>query len=241
MFRTVLLIVLGVAVGIAGLRISSYYGEAARQVETPAEAPEPVPPEEPAGSDQRPRTILRNVSPEGVFTGPVMRSRPLPRADTASPGNPDRPPEPAKAKTERFFRVQVLDAGTLRSGERRIGLAGIDAPAADATCKEEGGGQWPCGRAAKAALTLFLRGRSIDCDKVEGGATSIVTTCRSGGDDLAAWLVGQGWAGADRGGGYTALADEARREKRGLYQTEWRAGGEQGNSTAPLPEGIIRD
>ena len=71
---------------------------------------------------------------------------------------------------------------------------------------------------ARAALRRFLRGRAIECI-VPAGAAEVPdpAECRvAGGEDLAAWLVAQGWARANSAA-YAALEAKAREEKLGLW------------------------
>ena len=74
---------------------------------------------------------------------------------------------PAPRETKRYFKVKVLDAGTLEAGPPTeavvIRLEGIDTYEADETCKTKSGDTWPCGAKARAALTLFIRSRAVTC------------------------------------------------------------------------------
>ena len=65
---------------------------------------------------------------------------------------------------------------------------------------------------------VSVRERAIECI-VPAGAAEIPdpAECRvAGGEDLAAWLVAQGWARA-KGATYEALEAKAREEKLGLW------------------------
>src|SRR3972149_3090356 len=100
-----------------------------------------------------------------------------------------------KATTKRYYRVTVRDGGELQSGGVVIRLAGIAARDEDATCKDEKGKPWPCGAAAKAALTRLIRSRAVTCELPKGGEHNIfIARCSVAGPDLSAWLVPQGWA-----------------------------------------------
>src|SRR5262245_6828191 len=52
-----------------------------------------------------------------------------------------------------YYRVIVPDSGTLEAGDVVIKLNGIVASKADAQCHDKQGKNWPCGAAAKTALT----------------------------------------------------------------------------------------
>jgi endonuclease YncB( thermonuclease family) len=89
----------------------------------------------------------------------------------------------------------VRDAATIESGGVTITLGGIVARDAEAKCKDEKGKAWPCGMAARGALTRLIRGRAIACQVPEGSEQkSITARCKVGGTDLSLWVVGQGWA-----------------------------------------------
>ena len=102
-------------------------------------------------------------------------------------------------ETKRYFQVRVRDAGTLEadrpSGDTLlIRLEGIKARAAGEDCTKDDGTAWPCGAKAKTALTLFIRSRAVICTLPPGGETSDFSAkCRVRNQDLASWLVRQGW------------------------------------------------
>ena len=106
---------------------------------------------------------------------------------------------PTPRETKRYFKVKVLDAGTLEAGPPTeavvIRLEGIDTHEADETCKAENGKTWPCGAKARAALTLFIRSRAVTCTVPSGAAANdFAARCSVMDQDLSAWLVRRGWA-----------------------------------------------
>ena len=170
----------------------------------------------PATGEDRPperdiaATPVRDVTPPDMTAGPKV-SGPLTRVALPEP-------EP-EARVERLFQPIVVAAGTIKVRGRDIRLAGIAALGFDERCGE-GAAAWPCGRMARAALRRFIRGRAIECD-VPPGADDIPdpATCRIGGEDIAQWLVTQGWAKRD-GNRYGEEEDAARRAKLGLWSEE---------------------
>jgi len=134
---------------------------------------------------------------------------------------------PAPRETKRYFKVKVLDAGTLEAGPPTeavvIRLEGIDAHEADETCKAESGKTWPCGAKARAALTLFIRSRAVTCTVPTGAAANdFAARCSVMDQDLSAWLVRRGWA-TPQGSSEAELAkalDAAKTEKLGLWQAD---------------------
>jgi endonuclease YncB( thermonuclease family) len=134
---------------------------------------------------------------------------------------------PAPRETKRYFKVKVLDAGTLEAGPPTeavlIRLEGIDTYEADETCKTKSGKTWPCGAKARAALTLFIRSRAVTCAVPQGTASNdFAARCSVMDQDLSTWLVRRGWA-TPQGSSEAELAkalDAAKTEKLGLWQAE---------------------
>ncbi len=73
------------------------------------------------------------------------------------------------------------------------------------------------GALARAALRSFVRRRAIECD-IPAGADSVPdpARCFVGGDDIAEWLVAQGWAKRS-GGDYADAEKTARDGELGLF------------------------
>ena len=134
---------------------------------------------------------------------------------------------PAPRETKRYFKVKVLDAGTLQAGPPTeavvIRLEGIDTYEADETCKTKTGKTWPCGAKARAALTLFIRSRAVNCTVPQGAASNdLAARCSVMDQDLSTWLVRRGWATPQRDSEVelAKALDAAKTEKLGLWQAE---------------------
>ena len=133
----------------------------------------------------------------------------------------------APRETKRYFKVKVLDAGTLEAGPPTeavvIRLEGIDTHEADETCETKSGKTWPCGAKARAALTLFIRSRAVTCTVPQGTASNdLAARCSVMDQDLSTWLVRRGWA-TPQGDSEADLAKAlhaAKTEKLGLWQAE---------------------
>jgi endonuclease YncB( thermonuclease family) len=210
---------------------------ASRQAQSRAEAP-PAPRPQPDWA--RPATLS---APKAESAAPPPTPEPPPHAimPTESAAEPDaalRAPSrqvaalndkdktgaltPKDTTAKRYFRVKVRDGGTLQAGKVVIRLSGIAARGADATCKDTHGKSWPCGAAAKAALTRLIHSRAVTCTLPKGGEHNIFdASCAVGGTDLSTWLVRQGWATPK--GSKAALAkaaEAAKSEKLGLWRGE---------------------
>jgi endonuclease YncB( thermonuclease family) len=232
-------IMLGVAVAVLLLwpiTVPVGFGEAwwaSRQAQSRAEAP-PVPRPQPDWA--KPANLS---APKSEPVAPPPTSVPhavTPTENAARPAAaPGKPSEQVAALNDKdktgalapndtsakvYFRVTVRDGGTLQAGKVVIRLSGIAPREADATCKDTNGKSWPCGAAAKAALTRLIRSRAVTCTLPEGRKRDVFdASCTVGDTDLSTWLVRQGWATPK--GNDTALAkaaEEAKSEKLGLWR-----------------------
>ncbi len=172
---------------------------------------EPAPPTLPETSAEAPHPV-RNVTPDNMTAAPTVTG-PLTRVE---PPAAEKPAEPKKARLQRLFNPVVVSAGAIEAGDHAIRLAGISATTPDATCGD-GANLWPCGRVARSALRSFIHGRAIACE-VPAGSDAIPDPahCQVGGEDIAKWLVAQGWAKRD-GGDYAEEADAAKTMQLGLF------------------------
>jgi len=131
----------------------------------------------------------------------------------------------------------VTDGDTIRIGDTRIRLEGVDAPEMSQRCTKADGSGWPCGEAAKAALIHKIGNQSVRCE-ISGTDRygRSLGTCWVGKLNLNAWLVGSGWAVAYRRYSVRYEADEqmARGQRLNLWSgsfelpSDYRAGERQG-------------
>ena len=134
----------------------------------------------------------------------------------------------------------VIDADTLQIGDSRYRLYGADAVEAHQMCRKPDGTAWPCGPQATAALSDFLQGREVSCEAWQGRRDvydRLIAICHAGADDLAEWLVKNGWAVADpdanRLYNYTAVERTAKFLGKGI----WSGGFEQPQDWRTLQTG----
>ncbi|WP_417670617.1 thermonuclease family protein [Roseibium sp.] len=185
--------------------------------------PVPLPDGMAAGPAPLPQAI-RNVSPEGVsapiITAPLTRIEPSKRyLELKDPPIAPIPDGPLELK-----RVQVVDAGTLRTKDLTVRIAHVKALAADETCVSRLGGTWPCGARARTSLRGLIRIFTITCEKVADlGPREISAICHRRKTDIGAWLVEHGWAEPleDAPAAYKELATAAQEKKIGKWQAEW--------------------
>jgi len=125
---------------------------------------------------------------------------------------------------------RVIDGDTLHIGSAKIRLWGIDAPESQQTC-DRSGKSWPCGVAAKNALSERIAGKQVSCrEEATDRYDRIVAECFVEGQNLNDWLVANGWALAYRrySSKFVATENIAKTEEAGLWQGsftepwEWR-------------------
>jgi endonuclease YncB( thermonuclease family) len=114
-------------------------------------------------------------------------------------------------------KAQVSDGDTLRLGNDRIRLVGLDAPELDQTCIDAAGATWPCGRQSSRRLRELIGDNSVSCE-TDGRDKygRYLGRCTVNDEDLGAILVVEGFAVASFPS-YGTEETLARREKRGIW------------------------
>lgn len=118
--------------------------------------------------------------------------------------------------------VHVVDGDSLRAGEEKIRLIGIDAPERAQTCRDAQKREWACGAAAAARLSELVARGKVACMRQGQDRYGRTLAVCSAGDvaDIGRTLVREGYAVSysfDRGD-YAAEENEARAAGRGLWQ-----------------------
>ena len=103
----------------------------------------------------------------------------------------------------------VTDGDTIRIGESRIRLEGIDAPEMSQRCTRADGSGWQCGAAARAALIQKIGNQSVRCE-ISGTDRydRSLGTCWAGTVNLNGWMVRSGWAVSYRRYSMRYVSDE---------------------------------
>jgi endonuclease YncB( thermonuclease family) len=117
--------------------------------------------------------------------------------------------------------VSVIDGDSIRDGDRRIRLYGIDAPELRQQCRDGAGRAYPCGDEARVALEKLIGGREIGCQTVDTDKYGRdVARCQVGSLQINREMVRRGWAVAyDRHSlEYMITEAEARRARAGIWQ-----------------------
>jgi len=120
-------------------------------------------------------------------------------------------------------RIVVLDGDTLRVGDTKYRIFGIDAPELAQTCNEANGQPWPCGRKAESKLRALIARGPVQCEpRARDRFDRIVASCSTEGvPDLGEALVHAGLALSFGGFGEGPYADaemEAQVAKRGIWR-----------------------
>ncbi|BAQ16326.1 thermonuclease family protein [Methyloceanibacter caenitepidi] len=157
-----------------------------------------------------------------LFTKPLSKDTAVPPG-AASPDQAasEKPRPQPQLRPKRFYRVVVQDGGSLKTGGTTITLAEIEVAGLTGQCKDSRGREWPCGRAARSALTRLIRGRAVMCHvPVKGEHKSLVARCSVGGNDLSFWMVAQGWAKPKQPAqpAFNEAADAARERRVGIWR-----------------------
>ncbi|MBO33266.1 MAG: hypothetical protein CMM74_09875 [Rhodospirillaceae bacterium] len=118
---------------------------------------------------------------------------------------------------------KIIDGDTIRIGNTRIRLHGIDAPEAKQTCNASGK-EWRCGWEATNALANVVGEHWVTCSRRDTDRYGrVVAVCRAGPIDFGTWMVGNGWAVAYQrySRDYVRDEDEARKAGRGMWRGEF--------------------
>jgi endonuclease YncB( thermonuclease family) len=162
---------------------------------------------------------IRRIAPDSIaepeITGPLQRIAPREPTTAATKPLKREPFGPPVPQGTLLYQPVAAAAGEIESDGHDVRLAGIEVTPTDRTCKDDHGRKWPCGTMARTAFRAWIRGRAASCD-VPSHAGQITTHCTLDGEDMALWLVRNGWAkSAD--GQYDEAEATARKEKKGLF------------------------
>ena len=174
--------------------------------------------------DKPPAGKARNVGggvvavPEGTGE-PLERIEPLPQPTAPAP---PKATEPLKIKQVMRWRLVynsvISAAGVFDLNGTALVLPGIDIVPTNETCTAPNGTEWPCGMVARTAFRNFVKGRAITCKVPDVPAQQAFSAeCLLSGQDMAGWLVEQGWARAKTATLYVDLETGARQGQRGIF------------------------
>ncbi|WP_230531824.1 thermonuclease family protein [Microvirga roseola] len=131
-------------------------------------------------------------------------------------------------------RAHVVDGDTIRLGDAKIRLKGIDAPEMEQICSRSGHA-YECGETSRKALIAMVSGETVRCRAAgRDRYRRILARCTVNGSDVGARMVEQGWA-LSYGRDYDLEETRARERAVGLWAGEferpqdWRRRGSAGS------------
>jgi endonuclease YncB( thermonuclease family) len=117
-------------------------------------------------------------------------------------------------------RAQVTDGDTIRIGDARIRLKGIDAPEMEQTCSRAGR-SYRCGEVARRALIDLVSGENVQCRAAgRDRYQRVLARCTVKGSDIGAHMVEEGWA-VSYGRDYDLQEMRAQGRSAGLWAGEF--------------------
>jgi endonuclease YncB( thermonuclease family) len=138
---------------------------------------------------------------------------------------------PGTAWADATSTANVIDGETLEMQGQIVKLFGIDALEPDQICLN-GNRPWHCGEESARSLSSLIGGQPVRCQTIRNMGGHILAVCDLNGDDLAAWMVANGWAFADRATtpDYVPFEETAKSAHEGVHSGEfvtpwdWREG-----------------
>ena len=92
-------------------------------------------------------------------------------------------------------KFAITDGDTIRDGNLKIRLYGIDSPELAQECKDAKGKNWKCGEIAKNMLHNLVKGKKVRCDiKSTDLYKRKVAICYIGKKDINQYIVEEGYA-----------------------------------------------
>ena len=115
--------------------------------------------------------------------------------------------------------AQVVEGDMLEIRSTRLRLFGIDAPEAGQPCQGPDGGTYDCAAEAMKQLTRLIEGEAVRCHSVGRDPDNVpLVLCTAGATDINSEMVRSGWAVTYRSHDYERRENEARTQRRGLWQ-----------------------
>ena len=180
----------------------------------PAKLPTPA---TPPPMESLPRNPAAAAAP--ATTAPSTGAVPETPARTGTSAS-KKPPEAPAPAFQVIAKPAVTGAGILETTRGRVILKDVVGVDPAALCGSDASA-WPCGQLALTQFRRFLRGRSVNCDIADPNwQGDVAARCTLGKEDLAAWLVENGWARPISGSPYEGAGRAAEVGKRGMFGSD---------------------
>lgn len=181
--------------------------------------------------DGQPAAVpVKNTKPArsvggGAVPAPLENAMPLQRIGALAQPTPPLSPMVMKAtksdpvkRWRLVFNAVATSAGGFDMNGQAFVLPEIDVLPAHEKCQTSVGARWPCGMVARTMLRGFINGKALTC-KLPDVSVAItgVVECRLRNQDIAAWLVQNGWARAKFGGVLSNDQRSAEQARRGIF------------------------
>jgi endonuclease YncB( thermonuclease family) len=180
-------------IGFLSLPFATPKAQDAPKVEAPTDPNHPIWTLVPTQIDRAKQHYVR-IAPEAGETDRIIMA-------------PDRP-------------IRIGSNGIFTVAGKPVAIFGVVLPDRQKLCTTPGGARWACGIRAQATFSALLAARALECARVSPiGASVTLVTCRSGNDDIAEKLIGEGWAEAAANAGIASqsLQEAAERAHRGMW------------------------
>ena len=118
-------------------------------------------------------------------------------------------------------KVNVTDGDTIKNGNIKIRLHGIDAPEIKQTCQTKTKKSYPCGYRSYIHLKSLIKNKTVYCqNKTKDRYGRFVSECFTKDLNLNSTMVKDGWAIAYRYFSEDYIPEEeiAKRSKKGIWQ-----------------------
>ena len=127
----------------------------------------------------------------------------------------------SKSHPKLIGKVLVTDGDTIKKGQLKIRLHGVDAPESDQTCKTAENKDYACGQKSTLFLKSLINNKNVYCEgKNKDRFGRLIAICYANKINLNSTMVKYGWAIAYRyySDDYINEEEIAKKNNRGIWQ-----------------------
>ena len=105
----------------------------------------------------------------------------------------------SKSHPKLIGKVLVTDGDTIKKGQLKIRLHGVDAPESDQTCKTAENKDYACGQKSTLFLKSLINNKNVYCEgKNKDRYGRLIAICYANKINLNSTMIKEGWAIAYR-------------------------------------------